>query len=168
MFHLSVYVMLKFNGHIFSVPSFLLSFLIIVLCSTFQDGFELPSRLSISAADCILSISEALTKKNKVLSKNRKLLNSNASDPPISPVPAVTGEKSAKTSSEFSDSNFDMAYLLWERIQELTTLMQRLLAVCSIPSAELLLSVVFLYDCSLLSWLLLCNYLMQRFSGLLG
>ncbi|XP_043816177.1 uncharacterized protein LOC110622515 isoform X3 [Manihot esculenta] len=93
-----------------------------------KDGFELPSRLSISAADCILSISEALTKKNKVLSKNRKLLNSNASDPPISPVPAVTGEKSAKTSSEFSDSNFDMAYLLWERIQELTTLMQRLLA----------------------------------------
>ncbi|KAF2307855.1 hypothetical protein GH714_032638 [Hevea brasiliensis] len=55
------------------LPPFLLSSLIIVLCSTLQDGFELPSRLSMSAADCILSISEALTKKNKWSRKSRPL-----------------------------------------------------------------------------------------------
>ncbi|XP_057999878.1 uncharacterized protein LOC110663402 isoform X2 [Hevea brasiliensis] len=82
-----------------------------------------------SAADCILSISEALTKKNKVLSKNQKLLNSNASNQPISLVSAAIGEKKEKPSRELSeDSNFDMAYLLWKRIQELATLLQRLLA----------------------------------------
>ncbi|EEF35634.1 conserved hypothetical protein [Ricinus communis] len=91
--------------------------------SILQDGFELPSRLSVSAADCILAISEALTKKPKAL-------NSNASDRPISLKPTSMGERKVKpTSKSLDDSNFDMAFLLWDLIKELITLVQRLLAV---------------------------------------
>ncbi|XP_048236035.1 uncharacterized protein LOC8278946 isoform X2 [Ricinus communis] len=90
--------------------------------SILQDGFELPSRLSVSAADCILAISEALTKKPKAL-------NSNASDRPISLKPTSMGERKVKpTSKSLDDSNFDMAFLLWDLIKELITLVQRLLA----------------------------------------
>ncbi|XP_037491270.1 uncharacterized protein LOC105645187 isoform X2 [Jatropha curcas] len=97
--------------------------------STLQDGFELPSRLSVSAADCILAITEALTKKNKVSSNNPKLLNSDALHRPISLVPAVSREKKAKPAHKSSEeSTFDMAYLLWDLIGELITLTQRLLA----------------------------------------
>ncbi|KAM4079537.1 hypothetical protein ACB094_09G123500 [Castanea mollissima] len=39
--------------------------LLSIVCkgSTLQDGFELPSRLSVSAADCMLALTEALAKK---------------------------------------------------------------------------------------------------------
>ncbi|XP_050227976.1 uncharacterized protein LOC126677419 isoform X2 [Mercurialis annua] len=91
--------------------------------SILQDGYELPSRLSMSAADCILAISGALSKKPKSLSDKPK------SDRPISLVPASMGERKVKQTCKSSDdSNFSMAYLLWDMIEDLITLMQILLA----------------------------------------
>ncbi|XP_028059849.1 uncharacterized protein LOC114263496 isoform X5 [Camellia sinensis] len=45
-----------------------ISHLISIVCigSTLQGGFELPTRLSVAAADCILALTEALTKKDLV------------------------------------------------------------------------------------------------------
>lgn len=102
-------------------------------CSTLQDGFELPSRLSVSAADCILSITEALTQKTKVPSIKPKSSNSNASDQPLTVLPAAIAEKKVKPSCKSSEVlNIEKAFLLWNQIEELITLLQRLLAVCSL------------------------------------
>lgn len=97
-------------------------------CSTFQDGFELPSRLAVSAADCFLALTEALTKK--VLS-NKPTSNSSALKRVITLVPA--SDKKAKPASKSLEvSNMEMEYLFWDHLEELINLVQRLLAVCSI------------------------------------
>ncbi|XP_028059848.1 uncharacterized protein LOC114263496 isoform X4 [Camellia sinensis] len=49
-----------------SCISHLISIVCIGSCSTLQGGFELPTRLSVAAADCILALTEALTKKDLV------------------------------------------------------------------------------------------------------
>ena len=40
--------------------------------STLQDGFELPSRLGVSAGDCLLAVSGALTKLAEVQVEQKK------------------------------------------------------------------------------------------------
>lgn len=102
-----------------------------VICSTLQDRLELPSRLSVSAADCILSITEALTKKTKVASNKPKSLNSNTSHA-ISLVSTAIKEKKVKPSESSEVFSIEMAHLLWKQIEVLITLLQRLLSVCSI------------------------------------
>ncbi|XP_011020335.1 PREDICTED: uncharacterized protein LOC105122745 isoform X2 [Populus euphratica] len=103
--------------------------LVCIVCkgSTLQDRLELPSRLSVSAADCILSITEALTKKTKVASNKPKSLNSNASHP-ISLVSTAIKEKKVKPSESSEVFSIEMAHLLWKQIEVLITLLQRLLA----------------------------------------
>ncbi|CAK7342514.1 unnamed protein product [Dovyalis caffra] len=103
--------------------------LVCIVCngSTLKDGIELPSRLSVSAADCILSITEALTKKTKVASNKPKLLNSNASHT-ISLAPAASKEKKVKPSESSEVFNIEMAYLLWKQMEGIITLLQRLFA----------------------------------------
>ncbi|KAJ4844132.1 hypothetical protein Tsubulata_045822 [Turnera subulata] len=97
--------------------------------STLKDGFELPSRLSLSAADCILSISVALTKATKVPSNNPKSLNSNVSGSPISLSTTAKAEKKVKSSSQSSKPlNIEMAYLLWNQMEDLKNMLQKLLA----------------------------------------
>lgn len=97
-------------------------------CSTLQDGFELPSRLAVSAADCFLALTEALTKK--VLS-NRPTSNSGALNRVITLVPA--SDKKAKPASKSLEvSNMEMEYLFWDHLEELINIVQKLLAVCSI------------------------------------
>ncbi|KAJ6921903.1 hypothetical protein NC652_015761 [Populus alba x Populus x berolinensis] len=98
-----------------------------VICSTLQDRLELPSRLSVSAADCILSITEALTKKTKVASNKPKSLNSNTSHA-ISLVSTAIKEKKVKPSESSEVFSIEMAHLLWKQIEVLITLLQRLLA----------------------------------------
>lgn len=95
--------------------------------STLQDRLELPSRLSVSAADCILSITEALTKKIKVASNKPKSLNSNTSHA-ISLVSTAIKEKKVKPSESSEVFSIEMAHLLWKQIEVLITLLQRLLA----------------------------------------
>ncbi|XP_065855835.1 uncharacterized protein [Euphorbia lathyris] len=92
--------------------------------STLQEGFELPSRLSVSAADCIISISEALTKKAEVLSRKPKSLESNSLNKSISPFHAAVGEQKVKPAC----TSLDGSNLLWNLIEELATLTQRLFA----------------------------------------
>lgn len=95
--------------------------------STLQDRLELPSRLSVSAADCILSITEALTKKTKVASNKPKSLNSNTSHA-ISLVSTAIKEKKVKPSESSEVFSIEMAHLLWKQIEVLITLLQRLLS----------------------------------------
>lgn len=99
------------------------------LCSTLQGGFELPSRLAVSAADCLLALTEALTKK---VPSNRMTSNSSALNRPISLVPSSTHKKAQAVSKSSEVSNMDMEYLFWDHLEELINLTQRLLAVCSI------------------------------------
>lgn len=103
--------------------------LVCIVCkgSTLQDRLELPSRLSVSAADCILSITEALTKKTKVASNKPKSLNSNTSHA-ISLVSTAIKEKKVKPSESSEVFSIEMAHLLWKQIEVLITLLQRLLA----------------------------------------
>lgn len=94
-----------------------------------QDGFELPSRLAVAAADCILAISEALTKKNKDLGDTPKATVSGGSGRPI----ASIQEKRVKQAPKSSEvPNIEMAFLLWDQLDELKNLLQRLLAVSSV------------------------------------
>lgn len=91
--------------------------------STTQDGFELPSRLSLSAADCFLTLTESLAKRPRVSSDRQKSSNFKAS---VTSAPCENKEKLAHKTSELS--NMEMEFLLWDHLQELISLVQRLLA----------------------------------------
>lgn len=93
-----------------------------------QDGFELPSRLSVSAADCILSITEALLKKPKVSSQMKQTSNLKAVDQSIASI-AFPKDKKVKQSPQ--PSSLEGESLLWNHLQDLITLVQSLLAVCT-------------------------------------
>ncbi|GAV57287.1 hypothetical protein CFOL_v3_00825 [Cephalotus follicularis] len=102
-----------------------------LLCkgSTLQDGFELPSRLSVSAADCLLALTEALTKKSGASNNVPKSLNSSSLNRPITLLPAATVEKKAKSAYKSPKvSNMEMEYILWDHLDELIILAERLLA----------------------------------------
>lgn len=105
--------------------------LTICFYSTLQDGFELPSRLSVSAADCMLALTEALAKK---VSSDKLKSTSNALSRPITLVlESSTGDKKVKSASKSSEvSNLEMGLLFWDHLEELLNLVQRLVAVCSV------------------------------------
>lgn len=81
--------------------------------STLQDGFELPSRLAVSAADCFIVLTESLSKKAVPSNRQNKSLPSIGCD---------KNNKSEVTSAE-------MENLVWDHLEELIHLMQKLLAV---------------------------------------
>ncbi|KAB1222327.1 hypothetical protein CJ030_MR2G002032 [Morella rubra] len=94
--------------------------------STLQGGFELPSRLAVSAADCILALTEALTKKVPSKSQTSK---SSALNRPITLMPASSGVNKTKPVSKSSEvPNLEMDSLLWDHLEQLINLLQRLLA----------------------------------------
>lgn len=100
--------------------------------STLQDGYELPSRLAVSAADCFLALTEALTKKAQIPSNRPKLLDSNAPKRPVTLVSSDSGKKKSKPASEsIVASNMEMENILWDHLEELIRLVQKLLAVSS-------------------------------------
>lgn len=114
------------------MPCFLslLACLTACFCSTLQGGFELPSRLAVSAADCILALTEALTKK---VPSNSQTSNSSALNRPITLMPASSGVNKTKPVLKSSEvPNLEMDSLLWDHLEQLVNLLQRLLAVCSI------------------------------------
>ncbi|XP_057982158.1 uncharacterized protein LOC131167378 isoform X2 [Malania oleifera] len=102
------------------------SHLIFIVCngSTLQDGYELPTRLSVAAADCILALTESLVKErlSSDLVKDR-IKSSNQS---VNLVSADIGQKKVK-SAEIS-KNVVMESLLWNHLNELIILLQKLLA----------------------------------------
>ncbi|KAB2636135.1 hypothetical protein D8674_026669 [Pyrus ussuriensis x Pyrus communis] len=97
--------------------------------STLQDGYELPSRLAVSAADCFLALTEALTKKAQIPSNRPKLSDSNAPKRPVTLVSSDSGKKKSKPASEsIVASNMEMENILWDHLEELIRLVQKLLA----------------------------------------
>ncbi|THG18705.1 hypothetical protein TEA_028328 [Camellia sinensis var. sinensis] len=99
-----------------------------------EGGFELPTRLSVAAADCILALTEALTKKDLVSDGSDDRLkpsNPNLSFLPITSAPAAFVEKKVKPTSRSPDvlNNMEMKLLLWDHLDELIILVQRLDAV---------------------------------------
>lgn len=110
-----------------------------------QDGFELPTRLSVAAADCIIALSVALTRKEMVsdASKNTKISSkSNRKDVQGRSAAVVGDQKKVKPVSPASEFTRDMNMnlLLWNLLDQLIMLVQKLLAVCSKP-----LKVVFFF-----------------------
>ncbi|GMP97324.1 hypothetical protein CsSME_00045624 [Camellia sinensis var. sinensis] len=96
-----------------------------------NGGFELPTRLSVAAADCILALTEALTKKDLVSDGSDDRLkpsNPNLSFLPITSAPAAFVEKKVKPTSRSPDvlNNMEMKLLLWDHLDELIILVQRL------------------------------------------
>ncbi|KAK9941721.1 hypothetical protein M0R45_007417 [Rubus argutus] len=97
--------------------------------STLQDGYELPSRLAVSAADCFLALSEALIRKAKVSSNKPKLSNTKAQKRQVTLVALDSGDKKEKPASESLDaSNLETEYILWNHLEEILGLVQKLLA----------------------------------------
>lgn len=89
-----------------------------------------------AAADCILDLTKALTRKmsvSDVSSRRSKSFNSNASNLQTTIVQAaigVTKVKPTSQSAEFSNK-LEMEFVLWDHTDNLIILVQRLLAVCS-------------------------------------
>ncbi|GMP97325.1 hypothetical protein CsSME_00045624 [Camellia sinensis var. sinensis] len=107
-----------------------------IYCMHWKGGFELPTRLSVAAADCILALTEALTKKDLVSDGSDDRLkpsNPNLSFLPITSAPAAFVEKKVKPTSRSPDvlNNMEMKLLLWDHLDELIILVQRLDAVSS-------------------------------------
>ncbi|XP_012468045.1 uncharacterized protein LOC105786238 isoform X1 [Gossypium raimondii] len=96
--------------------------------STLQDKFELPSRLSVAAADCLLTLTEGLTKK-PMLSSRTKSLKSSESNPPVSLLASSIDERKISTVHKSSEVlNVGMEDLFWDYLQDLIYLVERLLA----------------------------------------
>ncbi|KAF7142268.1 hypothetical protein RHSIM_Rhsim05G0135200 [Rhododendron simsii] len=98
-------------------------------CSTLQGGFELPTRLAVATADCTLALTTALTKKDLFSNgsdEKPKQSNSNLSSLPTTWVP---GEKRVKPASRCPEVSMEMNLLLWDHLDELIILVQRLIAV---------------------------------------
>ncbi|GLT96071.1 hypothetical protein SLE2022_137200 [Rubroshorea leprosula] len=92
--------------------------------STLQDKFELPSRLAVSAADCFLALTEALTKKPDIPTSRPKL-----SDQQINLKLSCIGEKMVKSVPKSAEVlNMEMEYSLWNHLEDLIYLVERLLA----------------------------------------
>ncbi|KAJ4980188.1 hypothetical protein NE237_010968 [Protea cynaroides] len=101
--------------------------------STVQDGFELPTRLSVAAADCILVLTIALTKKalvSEVSSSRKKPADLNAADQLITSVHSAGGEKKVKSVGIYPQlsENMEWEFLLWDHLDQLIILVQRLQA----------------------------------------
>ncbi|KAA3465203.1 ARM repeat superfamily protein [Gossypium australe] len=96
--------------------------------SILQDKFELPSRLSVAAADCLLTLTEGLTKK-PMLSSRTKSLKSSESNPPVSLLASSIDERKISAVHKSSEVlNVGMEDLFWDYLQDLIYLVERLLA----------------------------------------
>ncbi|XP_028774436.1 uncharacterized protein LOC114731438 isoform X1 [Neltuma alba] len=118
----------RYNGLIKIISTCLPHLAVIVSQgSTLQDGFELPSRLGVSAADCFLALTEALTKMAES-QRNKLKSDAGAACQPITLVPS-TGDKKVKLASKsltMSDTGRD--YFLLHHLDGMICLVQRLLA----------------------------------------
>ncbi|KAJ9543843.1 hypothetical protein OSB04_023550 [Centaurea solstitialis] len=99
-----------------------------------KGGFELPTRLSVAAADCVIALSVALTKKEMVsnaLENTKKPSKPSRQDLQGISVVAVGGQTKAKSISPASEftRDMEMSLLLWNLLDRLIMLVQRLHAI---------------------------------------
>lgn len=97
----------------------------------------MPSRLSLSAADCLLSITGALAKRDNTLVNRPKPSTITGSHQPVALIPNIS-EKKKKQSFVPEDSNIEANCLLWNHLEDLTRLVQCLFAVCSLIHLDML------------------------------
>lgn len=105
--------------------------ILVIMFSILQDGYEVPSRLSVSAADCLLSITGALAKRDDTLANRPKQSTITGSHQPVALIPNIS-EKKKKQTSRPEDSNSETSCILWNHMEDLTRLVQCLSAVCSL------------------------------------
>ncbi|KAG5386310.1 hypothetical protein IGI04_037780 [Brassica rapa subsp. trilocularis] len=96
--------------------------------SVLQDGYEVPSRLSVSAADCLLSVTGALARSNDA-SANRPKPSATitGSHQPVALIPNIS-EKKIKQTSRPEDAASETNCILWNHLEELMRLVQCLFA----------------------------------------
>ncbi|XP_023637799.1 uncharacterized protein LOC17887274 isoform X2 [Capsella rubella] len=88
-----------------------------------KDGYEVPSRLSVSAADCLLSITGALAKRDNTLVNRPKPSTITGSHQPVALIPN-TSKKEKKQSFLPEGSNIEANCILWNHLEELMRLVQ--------------------------------------------
>lgn len=96
--------------------------------SILQEGFELPSRLSVCAADCVVSLTNALTRKAEVQTMQKRSNSSSSYQQVTFFSTAVDDQREKPIGKSSKDSDSDMEYLLWHQLKDLVILVQRLLA----------------------------------------
>ncbi|XP_062117653.1 uncharacterized protein LOC133831397 isoform X2 [Humulus lupulus] len=96
--------------------------------SALQDGFELPSRLAVSAADCLLVLTEYITKVITVPSNRQKSSNASSPSQRVELLSTGGGKKAINTHKSSETSNKEMEHLLWDHLEEILRLVQKLLA----------------------------------------
>ncbi|KAI3472180.1 hypothetical protein Pfo_029668 [Paulownia fortunei] len=105
--------------------------LLSIICngSNMQEGFELPTRLAVAAADFILSLTVALTKKDLASTQKQKSSSFNAKNQPLNLLPTTANDRDKKMrkASEVP-SSLELNLLLWNNLNELITLVKKLTA----------------------------------------
>ncbi|KZV50268.1 hypothetical protein F511_23254 [Dorcoceras hygrometricum] len=106
-----------------------------IMCNgrNIQDGFELPTRLAVAAADFIVSLTVALTRKdlaskNKHNKQNSSVVYSKNMSP--TSLPSSSGESETKKWSKGSElpTDSEMKMMLWNNLDALITLLEKLSA----------------------------------------
>ncbi|KAF5194479.1 Dna-directed rna polymerase subunit beta like, partial [Thalictrum thalictroides] len=97
------------------------------------SGYELPTRLAVAAADCILFLTEASTRTTNTSEVSNVETKSSETDTAKKPVAlsftACAKEKTKSTSAFVEKSkNMEVEVLLWDHLDELIILVQRLMA----------------------------------------
>ncbi|XP_051138926.1 uncharacterized protein LOC127256780 isoform X2 [Andrographis paniculata] len=103
--------------------------LISLVCngSQVREGFELPNRLAIAAADFLLSLTVALTGND--LAHKQKSSSSNAKNQSIYLLPEATKPRDEKTLGKASESlSLELKFLLLNNLGELIMLVEKLTA----------------------------------------
>ncbi|XP_070052827.1 uncharacterized protein [Nicotiana tomentosiformis] len=100
--------------------------------STVQGEFELPTRLSVAAADLILSLTEALTRSDSVSNcsdDKQKAAGIGERNRPVMLLPSTSTKKKVNKISKSSEStHMEMKLLLWDQLDHLIVLVERLTA----------------------------------------
>lgn len=103
--------------------------LLSIICkgSTLQDEYELPTRLSVAAADCTLFLTKALT---EAASLSKRLSSSTSESHLFSLKTSSNSMKEYGFSQKHSEGlkDMEMECLLWDQLDLLITLVQRLQA----------------------------------------
>ncbi|KAJ8528546.1 hypothetical protein K7X08_022238 [Anisodus acutangulus] len=111
-----------------------MSHLVAIVCdgSTVQGEFELPTRLSVAAADLILSLTEALTRTNSVFNcsdDKQKAAGTGEKNRPVTLLPSTSTKKKVNKVGKSSDfTGMEMKLLLWDHLDNLIILVERLTA----------------------------------------
>ncbi|KAI3891549.1 hypothetical protein MKX03_033096 [Papaver bracteatum] len=95
--------------------------------SKLQDGYELPTRLSVAVADCILVLTEALIVN---ASTSKRSLSADKANILAASTTSARNEKQVNSISTLPQGteNMEIEYMLWNHLDELINLVLKLLA----------------------------------------